>query len=144
MRTQRAVILSLAILGLLFNVACASTGGGGAAAIPPEQQIESLLDSITTALSGADIETMMSYYSDDFMSDQGQDKAATTTFLSTVAEQGFLEGVEIDNTSRTIAVDGDTATVEGVGLSGAFGVLTLGFKLENRDGNWVVTYQSQQ
>ena len=53
-------------------------------------------------------------------------------------------GVEIDTSGQTLAIEGDTATVEGIGLSGAFGVLTLGFKLEKREGGWVVTYQSQQ
>ncbi len=141
----RALFLLVAVLTF---VGCASSGGVSGGDMPKgptdEEQILTLLDSVTTALQSGDVETMASYYSDDFMTNQGQDKAATVQFLNGVKEQGFLDGIEIDNTGRNITIDGDTAEVDGVGLSGAFGVLNLGFKLEKRDGSWVVVYQSQE
>lgn len=145
--TKTRILQLLACLFVLAAlVGCASGGAGGGAAAGPsdEELINSLLDSINAALTAGDIDSMMMHYSDDFVDNQGQDKAAMTAFLSGAKEQGFLEGIEIDNSARTIAIEGDSATVEGVGLSGAFGVLTLGFKLSKVDGDWIVTEQSQQ
>ena len=136
------------ILACLFVLAalvgCASGGAGGAAGPSDEELVNTLLESVTAALGAGDIDTMMSYYADDFVDNQGQDKAAMTAFLSGAKEQGFLEGMEIDNSGRTVTIEGDSATVDGVGLSGAFGVLNLGFKLAKRDGTWIVTEQSQE
>ena len=147
----RTLLVLLTLFSLLALVGCASGGGGGgagakAAAKGPsdEELITGMIDKVTEALAAQDIDTMASFYADDFVDSQGQDKATMVGFLNGVKEQGFLEGVEIDHANRTMNIDGDTAKVEGIGLSGAFGVLTLGFDLEKRDGTWVVTGQTQE
>jgi hypothetical protein len=136
----------VALFVLAALVGCASGGAGGGAAAGPsdEELVTALLDKVTASLEAGDIDAMMADYADDFVDTQGQDKAAMTAFLSGAKEQGFLEGMEIDSSGRTIVVEGDTAKVEGVSLSGAFGVLTLGFELAKRDGEWVITQQSQE
>ena len=97
-----------------------------------------------TALAAGDVDTMVSAYAEDFSNDQGQDKAAMTEFLVGAKEQGFLDGMTSDTSAMTVMVDGATASVEGVSVEGAFGVLDLGFKLEKRDGAWIITEQNQQ
>ena len=61
-----------------------------------------------------------------------------------VQERGCPAGIEIARANQAVAVDGGSATVGGIGVSGAFGVLNFGFKREKRDGSWIVTYQSQE
>lgn len=135
-------LLVLTALALLIG-ACAS--GGGAPAGPSDEELINQLVSDTLAkLAAKDIEGMLSVYSDDFQDNQGQDKATVQGFLQAIGEQGMLDGIEADTSGMAVAVEGDAATVDNVALSGAFGALTLSFKLEKRDGTWVVTYQSTE
>lgn len=108
---------------------------------PPD--IKALIDEIMTALKEQDIEAMTARYADDFTSDQGGGKPEMVEFLNGAKEQGFLEDIEAIMDNMVVEVDGDKATVDDLELEGAFGVLTLGFELEKRDGEWMVVYQSQ-
>lgn len=141
----RSLVGLVALVAL--SVGCASGGGGGAAipAGPSDEELVNMLitDSIAS-LKNKDIDALSSTWADDFMSNQGTDKAQTIAFLQGVNEQGFLDGMEIDSSALAVAVDGDTAEVSGVTLEGAFGVLDLSWKLEKRDGKWWVTYQAQE
>lgn len=112
----------------------ASAGGG---------ELAALVDEFLAVLKAQDIEKLMTYYADDFASDQGGGKAEFTEFLNGAKEQGFLEDMGTTIEDMDIAIDGDKASIENVELEGAFGVLTIGLKLEKRDGKWLVTYQSQ-
>lgn len=130
-------LLALAMVAAV--VGCASAGRGPS----DEEQIAMMVADVLDALQGKDVDRMVSFYADDFTSDNG-DREATKAFLQGAAEQGFLDGIEVDTTTMEIAVDGDTATVGPVGLEGAFGALSLRFDLEKRDGAWTVVSQSQQ
>lgn len=136
------VLIGVAAIAVLAG--CASAGGNVPKGPSDEELVTQALDGITAALQAGDIDKMVSFYADDFANDQGQDKAAMTQFLNSVKEQGFLEGITVDIANRAITVEGETASVTGVGLSGAFGVLNLGFKLAKREGQWLVTGQTQQ
>ena len=96
---------------------------------------------VMAALTAKDVEKMVSYYADDFTSDNG-DKAATVAFLSGAKDQGFLDGIVVKTDAMTIAVEGETAKVGPVNLEGAFGALALNFGLAKRDGKWLVVSQS--
>ena len=95
------------------------------------------------ALKAGDVEKVMTGYADDFKSDQGMDKAAFTTFLADAKSQGFLDGMDVSLDNLVATVDGEKAKAEGIELEGSFGILTLGFELQKRDGKWIITYQSQ-
>lgn len=139
--TATIVLLALA----LVCVGCASGGGGAAAPAGPsdEEMIQTLISGALDALAAKDIATMTASFADDLSTNQGQDKEALVQFLNQASEQGFLDGMTIDTSGMTTTIEGDSAEVAGVGLEGAFGALTLGFKLEKRDGQWLVTYQEQ-
>lgn len=113
----------------------AKRAGGGS--------IQSVVNDIMAALKAQDFEKMTSFYADDFSSDQGGGKEEMKQFLIGAKEQGMLDGLDVNIEGMTVKVDGDKATVEGIEVEGAFGVASLGFELEKRDGKWLVTYQSQ-
>ena len=138
MKLMKVAICALAVMAV---GGCQSTYGGGGGASDTDM-IQSILDDMMAALQAQDVAKMVSFYSDDFTSDNG-DKAATQEFLEGAKDQGFLEDLEIDLSELEISVDGDSATAEPVTLEGAFGVLTLGFELQKRGGSWIVTSQSQ-
>ena len=130
----------LALAMVTMAAGCASGGGGGAS---DAEVIDGMVTDMLAALEGQDIDKMVSYYSEDFESDQGGDKAATKEFLAGAKEQGFLEGIEVDSSSSETVVEGDKATVGPIDLEGAFGALTLEFDLEKRNGSWIVVYMAQ-
>jgi hypothetical protein len=146
MSTKRLASIALIVLALLA-AGCASGGGGGGAAAPqappPEEVIAQMVTQAMELLTTGDVENLMALYADDFASDQG-DKAGMTQFLTMARDQGMLEGFTANTEAMVVTVEGDTATVSGVTVEGAFGVLNLGFGLENRDGAWLITSQSQQ
>ena len=141
-RVSQALLAALLIVSM---VGCASTdgGGGGAAAPKPptdEEMIQAMMIDVMAALTAKDVEKMVTYYADDFTSDNG-DKAATVAFLNGAKEQGFLDGIVVKTDAMKIAVEGEKAKVGPVNLEGAFGALGLNFDLAKREGKWVVVGQ---
>ncbi|REJ79640.1 MAG: hypothetical protein DWQ36_04105 [Acidobacteria bacterium] len=141
----RAPLLLLAAAALI--VAGCSTAGADAPAAPQgptdQEQIQMLLDDAFGAIAAGDIAGLMSGYASDMTWDQGG-YAEMEAFMTQAKDAGFLDGFTSNMAGLVIAVDGDTATVTGASVEGAFGVLDLSFELQKRDGSWVITKQSQQ
>jgi hypothetical protein len=135
----------IAVTVVAAMVGCASTTGGDAAKAPAgptdQELIQQMMIDVMAALTAKDVDKMVSYYSDDFTSDNG-DKAATIAFLNGAKDQGFLDGIVVKTDAMTIAVEGETAKVGPVNLEGAFGALALNFGLAKRDGKWLVVSQA--
>lgn len=126
----------------VFAVAgCASTGGGKG--VSDEDAIKAVIDSVLAGLQAQDIAAMTANYAEDFKSDQGGGKPEMVEFLTGAKDQGFLEGIKVGLDKLTTTIDGEKATVEPIELEGSFGVLTLSFNLEKREGAWVIVYQAQ-
>ena len=154
--TWNPVSRCLVALVLIFAVVgCASTGTGGGGGAKPapakaaakgptdQEMIQQMMIDVMAALTAKDINKMVSYYADDFHSDNG-DKAATVAFLNGAKDQGFLDGIVVKTDAMKIDVQGDTAKVGPVNLEGAFGALGLNFDLAKRAGKWLVVSQSTQ
>ncbi|MFP6583060.1 MAG: hypothetical protein VCD00_10975 [Candidatus Hydrogenedentota bacterium] len=131
--------MSVLALSMVVLTGCASTGGGAS----DEDVVNGIVAEMMAALAGQDIDKMVSFYSEDFESDQGGDRDATREFLAGAKEQGFLDGIEVDQSSSETSIEGDKASVGPIDLEGAFGALTLEFDLEKRDGSWIVVYMAQ-
>ena len=140
MKIRKGLHLAIALAVVVAVTGCASTGGGGGPS--DEELVQGMITDALTALQAKDIDAMLTSYADDFTSDNGG-KDDTKAFLQGAADQGFLDGVEVDTSGIAVAVEGDSGTAGPVGLEGAFGALTLNFELEKRDGTWWVTAMSQ-
>lgn len=140
---MKAIMLKMSVVALsvMTMLGCASTGGNDGPS--DEELITALATGIADALRAQDIDAMVSYYSDDFSSSEGGDKAAIKMALEGYKASGFLEGIEVDISSMKVEVDGDKATVGPIDLEGVFGGLALDFDLEKRDGKWIAVYMSQ-
>lgn len=136
-------LMKMAVCGLAVVVLTGCAGGGGGGGASDTDIIQGIINDAMTALKAQDIDAMVSNYSDDFESDQGGGVPEMKEFLQGAQEQGFLDGIEIDQSGTEIKVEGDKATAGPIDLEGAFGALTLEFELGKRDGQWKVTYQSQ-
>ena len=138
-------LAKFAMCALTVAMLAGCAGGGGAAKGPSDEEIiNAIVADFKTAFTAGDVDKVMSYYADEFKSDQGMDKAAYGTFLKDAKEQGFLDGIEINIVDTKVTIDGEKAKVGPVEAEGSFGLLTLSMDLEKRDGTWVVVYQAQQ
>ena len=135
-------VLGILALGILVVAGCESTYGGGGGASDTDL-ITNLLNDYGAALQAEDIAKAMTAFADDFDSDQGLDKAGQEEFLQGAADQGFLDGLEIDSSGMEIVIDGTSATAGPSAVEGSFGALTFNYKLEKRGGQWLITYSSQ-
>ena len=134
---KQFAVVALAVVAM---AGCASDGGYG---MSDEDVIRGIVQDAMDSLAAGDIDAMMVAYADDFESDQGGGIAETKEFLVGAKEQGFLDDIKYNLESLEITVDGDTAKAGPAELEGVFGALTLEFELTKRDGQWLVTYQSQ-
>lgn len=139
MLIRKWIAFGLSTLAIVAFAGCA----GGDRGPSDQEMVSNVVDQTLDALRAQDIEAMMTHYSDDFTSDQGGGKAEMRGFLEQAKEGGFLTDMTINTANTTILVEGDTARAEPIELEGAFGVLTLGFDLEKRDGRWWIIRQTQ-
>jgi hypothetical protein len=96
------------------------------------------------AVQKQDIDAMMAGFAEDFKSDQGGGKPEYKEFLVGAKDQGFLEGMSINLENLKVEVKDKKASVQNIEVEGSFGVLTMNYDLENRDGKWLIIYLSQQ
>jgi hypothetical protein len=130
---------TLCALALITLAGCA----GGAKGPSDEELVTGIIMDANAALLAQDIEKSTMMYSDDFTSEQGG-KAEYIEFLNTAKDGGFLDDMEMKTDEMVVTVDGDTATAGPVVAIGTFGELVFHFEFEKRDGQWMVTKQTQQ
>src|SRR5690606_20370788 len=113
-------------------------GAGGGADVSPEAGVRAALEGMGAAVTEGDLDTVMTYFSEDFEHYEYGDKAGWLQFQQDAKDQGYWDGIEVDGDDAEVKIDGDTASVYPVSVSGAFGTLTFEYILANEDGNWRV------
>ena len=139
---MKALMLKMSVVALsvMTMVGCASNGSSGPS---DEEMVTAAATGIADALRALDIDTMVSFYAEDFTSEDGGDRDAAKEFLEGVKAAGLLDGLEVDLGSMEVKVDGNKAECGPVDIEGAFGALSLDFDFEKRDGKWLAVYMSQ-
>ena len=140
---MKALMLKMSVMALsvVIMMGCASNSANDGPS--DEDQITAIANGISDALKAKDIDAMLSFYSDDFSSDQGGSKAETKEFLEGAKAMGALDGIEIGMDEMKVVVDGDKAECGPVDLEASFGSIALDYELEKRNGKWIVVYMSQ-
>jgi hypothetical protein len=140
---MKAMMLKMSVMALavMTMVGCASNSEN--AGPSDEDQVMAVAQAVSDALKAADVDAMVSHFSDDFSNDEGASKDATTTALKGYAAGGFLDDLDVDLSSMKVKVEGDKATAAPIDLEAGFGAISLDLDLEKRDGKWLVVYMSQ-
>ncbi len=86
-----------------------------------EQLINTAMVEWKDALAAQDLDRMMAPYSEDFVGREDTTKADLRKFMGRFIDEGRLDGVELDIENATIDIEGDTATVDGLIITGDFG-----------------------
>ena len=119
------------VLGLTVVAALLAGCAGMAQGPSDDEQIRALIDKFVQAGNKGQIDTVMSCFADDFMTDGGDDKASV---------RGQLEGAggaefSAKTLKITIAKDGKTAEVDAVEID--YTPYIAG--LTKRSGKWMIT-----
>lgn len=113
-----------------------SANAGSEDAASPEEAVLAVLTDMGNAATAGDLDKVMTYFSEDFEHYEYGDKAGWKQFQQDAVDQGYWEGIEFDGSEAEIKIDGDSASVYPVDVTGAFGSLTFEYILKNEDGTW--------
>lgn len=122
---------------LLATVAtgCATTGGGGSAATDAEQ-IAAVFNQYGEGLVAQDIDKIMELVSENFQSGSKED---VREVFEDFRAQGAMDDIELDFDDAATEIDGNTATVGPLFISGGLGSAIQDFTLaKEADGVWRV------
>ena len=133
MRMMAGLMVVLGV-ALVFG-GCASTSKG----MSDEELIAQKTEACLAAATAKDIDKLLTYYSEKFEHPQFGDKQGLKDFLDSAKESGYLDGLEIDMADAATTIDGETATVSPVYLSGSFGSASIDFTIAKENGTWMIT-----
>ena len=124
---------TMAVLVAALACGCATRGKGPS----DEELIDGVLAAWKAAFESQDLDKIMDAYSEDFQGERSADKEAVREFLGRAIDEGYLDGAELVLDEAEKSIEGDTATVEPVELSGDYGSIDLGLTLKKEaDGKW--------
>lgn len=127
--------LTWGFVGLaLVMTGCATLGGG----MTPEEEIRAKLDPWSQAFVAQDIETVMSFYSEDFDHYEYNDKAGLQSFLKDAVDMGYLNDAVVDMQQTVVTVEGETATAGPIGLQASFGSAMITLTLKDESDGWKI------
>lgn len=123
------------VLGLILMCGCA-TGPKGPTDV---ELIAAQAENFKTALLAKDIDALMETISEDFYHPEMGDKAAAKDFLEQAMDSGYLDEAEMDLENAETEIEGDTATVYPLELSGPAGSVTIGLDLKKDAEGWFIS-----
>ena len=131
MKVSRSIVCVVLMGSLVLVTGCLTTGKGPS----DEELIAAMLTEWKTAFHGQDLDGMMVVYSEDYLGSRGEDKEQLREFLVGAMDQGYLENAEINLEDADTTIEGDTATVAPVTLSGELGSIDLLIDLKKEADN---------
>ena len=137
--------LSFVVLVLLITFAV--TGCNESAAVTDDKAVNvNDKDLITQALTGLqeaftalNLDKMMTFYSEDYKGQRGEDKEDVRQFVQRMIEKDALAGTEMNIDDIDIDVDGVNAVVSPVKYKSKWGLMKIENTLTKENGTWKLT-----
>lgn len=133
MGKSKAGIAGLCLVGLIFGAGCATTSAKGPS---DEEQVAGVVAGWKSAFEANDLDAIMSFYSENYNSSQGGNKAGLRDFLDTAIKRDYLKDAKVDITAAEVKVEGGMAQVAPVRLSGLRGGMNLKLDLKKEADGW--------
>lgn len=129
-----------AALYLLLSELTQQGGGDQKAAVDtdPLAIAKAKLSSFIEAAGKGDVEGMLANISDSFEHYQLGDKESLGDFLDSAVDMGYLDDLEVKLDEAKLEMDGDTAIIYPVEVSGAFGTGVFEFQAKQENGEWKI------
>jgi len=132
-RTAIATCIAALVATALLS-GCATMGKG-----PTDEEIlAQLTEECIAATIAKDLDKLMAYYSDDFSHYEFGDKAGLKEFMEGAKDMGYLDDLEVDLEQAETTIEGDTATIYPVEISGAFGSTEIEFTSKKEGDTWKI------
>ena len=134
MKKTYAAMAMAALALVVLAAGCATT-----AKITPEEAVAAKVEAFKAAMIAKNLDGMMAVFSEKFEHYEWQDKAGAKDFMSQAIDMGYLDGIEVNTEDKELKIEGSTATVYPVEISGSFGSVTLELVFTDEAGNWMIT-----
>jgi len=133
---KSAIAVMLVVLGGAVVVCgCASTPQGPS----DEELIAEVVEGMKGALVAQDLDTLMTFYSENFEHWEYGDKAGLKNFMEEAIDMGYLENAEVSTDKAETTIEKDTAKVYPVEFAASFGSATIGVELKKEGMAWLIT-----
>jgi hypothetical protein len=127
-------------VGILVGLAIGAIGCASAPKGPTDVElVQAKTQECIATANTKNIEKLMTYFSDKFMSYEVGDKAALESFLANAKDSGLLDGLELDAKAAKTTVVQDKATVGPVLIKGGFGEGEAVFTAIKENGEWKIS-----
>ncbi len=130
---KQMLMTSMVMLGAALLFAGCVTGE------KPEDAVQKQLEAFKAGMLAEDIDAIMAPFSESFSHYEWGDKAGARDFLSQAIDMGYLEGLEVNIENAEKKIEGDTASVYPIEISGPFGSVTLELIFTKEAGGWMIT-----
>ena len=138
MRRSRCTVLGVVIVALALGCQSAPKGP------TDEELVANLVADWQTALEAKDMEALMALYSENYVGQQGEDKAGVRNFLEQAAAMGYLDNLQIDTSGAETSIEEGTASVGPVAITGPMGGMNFTMKLAKEEDGWLIVKGEQQ
>jgi ketosteroid isomerase-like protein len=140
MKTSRCLAFGVGVVALSLVLGCQTAPKGPT----DEELIAGVVSGWQEALTAKDMDALMALYSENYVGQQGEDKAGVRTFLEQAAAMGYLDGMEVDASGAETVIEEGTATVGPVVLSGAMGSMNMKLEFAKEEDGWLIVSGEQQ
>ena len=136
--SDEAVVKGAFSGGQVVEAAAADATAGGKPAKAPsgEDLIKAVLSAWKAGIQAKDVDKVMAIHSERFESSEATGKKEQREGMEGYIEAGYLDDAEVNLDGAEIKIEGDKASVTGVGLDTAMGTVELEFELRKE---WLIT-----
>lgn len=104
-----------------------------------EERIRVTLETVRDAIHSADVDRMMTAYSDLYRDDDDQSKTDFRIMMQGLKTTGVLATARLDESQAEVRIDGDLATVGPVSFTSSEGDGRFMLVLAKEDGRWLIS-----
>ncbi len=127
--------IGICVAALVLVAGCATMGGQS-----DEDMIRATVGKVKTALESQNLDMLMETFSEDFEHPEVGGKAEGREMLQMGIEMGYADEGEVYLEDMEIEIDGETATVYPVDLSGPPGSISVELTLQKEEDGWLIIY----
>ena len=135
--SDEAVVKGAFSAGNVVEAAAEAPAGEKPVKAPSDEElIKAVLAAWKAGIQAKDMDKVMAVHSEKFESSEATGKKEQREALNGYIEAGYLDDAEVNLEGAKIKIEGDKASVTGVGLETSMGAVELEFELRKE---WLIT-----
>ena len=138
---KKPLILNLVLAIVAVSICGCQTLGPGPS---DEQLISTMMTDWKAAMKTADLNQLMATYSEDYVSERGDNKESMRDWMGRAFDEGVMDSVEVRIEDAQITIKGDEAVFGPVEFVSDRGKFVLDYKLRKENGIWLIAGSENQ